>query len=123
RAFGEPKLTGRIRASVEDFQVYEVLGFEPNGSGEHLWLEIEKVGLTTAEAQQQLARVFRISPRDVHYAGLKDRHALTSQWFSLCVGMKREADELPSLSQGLRVVRAVKNSRKLRRGSHRGNRF
>lgn len=123
RAWGEPTLSGRIRERHEDFQVREVLGFEPDGSGEHLWLEVEKVGLTTHAAQQQLARAFRVPLREVHYAGLKDRRALTTQWFSLRVGVKYPRDDLPELPEGLRVLRAVKNSRKLRRGSHRGNRF
>jgi tRNA pseudouridine13 synthase len=122
-AWGEVALTGRIRERVEDFQVREVLSFTPDGAGEHLWLEIEKTGLTTPEAQQLLARAFKLSPRDVQYAGLKDRQALTTQWFSLSVGMKRGTGELPPLPAGLRVLQTLKNSRKLRRGSHRGNRF
>jgi tRNA pseudouridine13 synthase len=123
RAWGEARLTGRIRERIEDFQVREVLSFTPDGSGEHLWLEVEKSGLTTPQAQQFLARAFKLSPREVQYAGLKDRRALTTQWFSLHVGMKRGIDALPPLPPGLRVLQAAKNSRKLRRGSHRSNRF
>ncbi|MDR0781483.1 MAG: tRNA pseudouridine(13) synthase TruD [Pseudomonadales bacterium] len=123
RAWAALTLTGRIREQIEDFQVREVLGFTLNGSGEHLWLEVEKRGLTTPEAQQRLARAFKLAPRDVHYAGLKDRQALTTQWFSLHVGSKRDSHDLPPLPPGLRVLQALKNSRKLQRGSHRGNHF
>ncbi|HWK55392.1 MAG TPA: tRNA pseudouridine(13) synthase TruD [Hyphomicrobiales bacterium] len=122
-AFGAPTLRGIARHTPADFQVREILGFDPDGRGEHLLLEVEKIDLTTPAAQQLLARAYGVHPREVAYSGLKDRRAITTQWFSLRVGMHRTATETVALPEGLRVLQAHKNSRKLRRGSHKGNRF
>lgn len=121
-AHGAPLFRGQLKVEPEDFEVGEELGFEPDGQGEHLFVLIEKRGLTTPEAQLELSRRLRLHPRDISYSGMKDKQALTRQWFSLHVP-GREPDpggcETPQLS----VLRAVRNSRKLRRGSHAGNHF
>src|SRR5690606_25547974 len=116
-AHGAPVLRGILRQTPADFQVREQLGFEPDGAGEHLLLEVEKTNLTTPVAQQLLARAYGIHPREVAYAGLKDRQAITTQWFSLRVGLRRPLTEPVTLPAGLRVLQAHRNSRKLRRGS------
>ena len=122
RAFGEPQASGCIRACVEDFQVEEVLGFEPDAGGEHLWLWVEKRGWNTQDVATWLAKTAGLPLRAVGFSGLKDRRALTWQWFSLHLPGKPDPalDELP---EGLRILRQHRHARKLNRGTHRRNRF
>ncbi len=122
RAFGTPVLRAGFKLQPEDFRVDEDLGFEPDGAGEHLLLSIEKTGLTTFEAQAILARHFNVPLRDTSFAGMKDKQGVTSQWFSLPPG-KGGATAEDLQHPRLRVLRSARNGRKLRRGSHRGNRF
>lgn len=120
---GAPVLRARFRASPEDFVVEELPGFEPAGQGEHLLLTIEKRGMNTAFAAGLLARWAGIGEVGVGYAGLKDRHAVTRQRFSVHLP-KRVAPDLGALeAQGLRVLESHWHSRKLPRGALRGNRF
>ncbi|HAW22024.1 MAG TPA: tRNA pseudouridine(13) synthase TruD, partial [Pseudomonas sp.] len=72
-----------LKAVAEDFQVDEVLDIPLSGAGEHLWLWVEKRNLNTEEAARRLARAAGVPVRNISYAGLKDRQALTRQWFSL----------------------------------------
>jgi tRNA pseudouridine13 synthase len=121
-AFGGPVLRAAFKQEPADFQVTEVLGFEPDGSGEHLFVEIEKSGLSTFDAQTLLARHFGVAERDTAFAGMKDRQGITRQWFSL--RLTGRPDRSDSFSHPrLRILRSVRNSRKLRRGCHRGNQF
>ena len=120
RAHGEPLLSARIRTSPADFQVSEILGFDPDGEGEHNFLLIEKTGANTAWVARQLARHAGVRVADVGYAGLKDRHAVTTQWFSV---PRRGTDWQAFESEGVRIMEHRPHGRKLRRGSHRANRF
>lgn len=122
RAFGAPVLRAGFKLEPADFQVNEQLGFEPDGSGEHLLVAIEKTGLTTFEAQAILAQHFRVPLRDTAFAGMKDKQGITRQWFSVPVGKDALAAESLQHPQ-LRVLHSARNSRKLRRGSHKGNSF
>jgi tRNA pseudouridine13 synthase len=80
---GRPQGTGVLKAFPEDFFVSEDLGFEPDGEGEHLLVRIRKEGCNTQFVADNLARFAKIPQRSVSYAGLKDRHAVTEQWFCL----------------------------------------
>lgn len=122
RAWGEPPVTATLRASPADFLVEEQLGLEPSGSGEHVWLWIEKENLNTADAAQRLARFAGLRERDISYAGLKDKVAVTRQWFSLHL-LNRAPDWTAWSDPALRILRIERHDRKLRRGAHRGNRF
>ncbi|SEM06825.1 tRNA pseudouridine(13) synthase TruD [Halomonas caseinilytica] len=122
--FGPPR-PGAYRACPEDFQVEEILGFSPEGEGEHLWLWIEKRGMTSDMVARALARACEVSPRSVGYAGLKDRIAVTRQWFSVHLPGRATPDDLPSrlAGQSLALLETRRHPRKLKRGVHRGNRF
>lgn len=123
RAFGPPVLTGVMRSEAEDFQVEELPAFEPSGEGEHLLLEIEKRGINTAFLARHLARWAGVPEHAVGYAGLKDRHALTRQRFSVHLP-KRVAPNLDGLAlDGVRVLSSTWHARKLPRGALAGNRF
>ncbi len=112
---------GVIRTTPDDFQVTEELGFEPSGSGPHWYLNVENRGDSTAHVARRLARLFGVAARDVGFSGLKDRHALTRQWFSVPAGGVDPAALAPE--PGLRLLAISRNPRKLKRGVHRANRF
>jgi len=122
-AFGAPVLAARIRERPEDFRVEEIDGFEASGEGEHLLLTVEKRGMNTAFAARAIARWAGVSEQVVGYAGLKDRHAVTVQRFSVQLP-GREAPDVEMLEQeGLRVLAQARHRRKLPRGALAGNRF
>ncbi len=118
-----PEISGTIRVTPEDFQVDEDLGFEPDGAGEHVFLKIRKRNANTDWVARQIARVAGVRPGDVSYAGMKDRNAVTTQWFSVQLPGRDMPDWTPLLSDNLQLQSALRNSRKLRRGALRGNRF
>ncbi len=123
RALGGVVGSGSLRNVPEDFQVDEILGFALAGEGEHVYLYIEKRDTNTEWLARQLARFARVPPRDLGYAGLKDRHALTRQWFSVRPGPGPEPDWGAFENDGIHILRTVRHRRKLRRGALRGNRF
>jgi tRNA pseudouridine13 synthase len=123
RAFGEPVLKADIRSTSEDFLVEEIAGFEPTGEGEHLLLTVEKRGMNTAFAAKRIATWAGLPEHAIGYAGLKDRHAVTRQRFSVHLP-KRVAPDVATLqSDDLRVLEATWHNRKLPRGALAGNRF
>ena len=122
-AYGVPPVSGVLRTQPEDFFVDEVLGFEPDGEGEHVLLQVEKRNTNTQWLANQLARFAGIPKRDVSYAGLKDRHAVTRQWFSLGLAGAVEPDWDSLNIDNVRVLKHARHRRKLRRGTLQGNRF
>lgn len=121
--FGRPVAIGRLRSVPEDFRVDEELGFVPEGCGEHVLLHIRKRNTNTDWLARQLARIAGVRARDVSYAGLKDRNAVTTQWFSIHLPGREEADWGEIESENVWIITAVRHSRKLRRGALEGNRF
>jgi len=123
RAHGAAAASGAIRSVPEDFLVEEIDGFEASGSGEHLLLTIEKRGMNTAFAASRIAQWAGVPELAIGYAGLKDRHAVTRQRFSVHLP-KRVAPDLDVLaSDELRVLHSVWHAKKLPRGALAGNRF
>jgi tRNA pseudouridine13 synthase len=120
---GVPMATARLRACAEDFQVEEILGFEADGDGEHLLLQVRKRNKNTADVAQALARHAGVKIRDVGYCGLKDRNAVTTQWFSIWLPGKPDPDWSDVEDDDLRIMAAWRHRRKLQRGALRGNRF
>lgn len=122
-ALAPPLFAGRIRAIPEDFFVTEQLAVEFTGEGEHDWLRIRKTGANTHWVAQQLARYARVPERDAGYAGMKDRHAVTEQWFSVRRPAKSTHDWDAFQAEGVEILDQQAHSRKLKRGAHRGNAF
>jgi tRNA pseudouridine13 synthase len=123
RVAGTPGGRGLIRVEVEDFRVEELPLITLTGEGSHLWLEVEKRNANTDWVARQLATLAGVPVRDVGYAGMKDRRAVTTQWFSIALQEARDSDwnswEIPDA----RILRTNLHSRKLKRGTLKGNRF
>lgn len=113
-----------IRSCPEDFQVREELGFDLSGSGEHVFLYLEKRQLNTLELQGRLSQLSSVALKDIGLSGLKDRNAVTSQWFSIGLAGAAEPDWQALEKAGdVKVLRVGRHLRKLRRGVHQANRF
>lgn len=123
RAHGAPALAARMRTTPEDFVVEEIDAFEASGAGEHLLLSIEKRGMNTAFAAKRIAQWAGVAESAIGYAGLKDRHAVTRQRFSVWIPKKVSPDVATLDSDELRVLAQAWHSRKLPRGALAGNRF
>jgi tRNA pseudouridine13 synthase len=123
-AYAGAPLRGALRASPDDFFVDEQLGFEPDGAGEHVFLRIEKRGANTDWIARELAKFAGVPPMNVSYSGIKDRHAVTRQTFSVHMpGKKPEPDWRAFDSEERRVLSSARHSRKLKRGAHKSNAF
>ena len=123
-AHGTPPVRGLLRATPEDFGVEEILGFEPDGTGSHVLLTVEKRGANTGWVAAQLARATGVAARDVGWSGHKDRNAVTRQAYTLPWPASSSLEPCLELAgEGYRVVAASRHGRKLRPGSHRANRF
>ena len=116
-----PRLAGRLRVEPGDFRVEECPLYELSGTGEHTFIRIEKTGLTTAAMVDRVARALGAHPRDAGVAGMKDRHAVTTQWISLTRVTPEAALALDI--PGVRVLEAKLHGNKLRTGHLAGNRF
>ena len=122
-AGGQPEVRACYKEHAEDFYVDEVLGFEPDGDGEHAMLQIRKRDTNTEYIARRLAGLAGVRPVDVGYAGLKDRHAVTTQWFSVYLAGRDEPDWSALDDELIQVIAVSRHRRKLRRGSHRRNSF
>ena len=122
-AYGGPSASGEIKALPDDFIVDEMLSFMPEGSGEHVFLHIEKSGENTEYVARLLARHAGVRQRDVSFAGMKDRHGRTRQWFSVWLPGKIEPDWADLETESLRILQTVRHARKLKRGVLAGNQF
>lgn len=122
-AYGSPAGTGEIRVLPEDFIVEETLAFEPSGSGEHFFLQIQKTGENTEFVARQLARFANVRQRDIGFAGLKDRHAVTTQWFSIWLPKGEQPNWQAFSSETIKVLSVTRHARKLKRGVLANNGF
>ncbi|KTC67754.1 hydrogenase [Legionella birminghamensis] len=122
-ALGKPASRGILKQCPEDFIVNEILGFELTGEGEHLFLFIEKRNINTEDVAKEIARALKLSPRAVSYAGLKDKQALTRQWFSVHLPGKQHSNI--ELGQGgqWKILREQRHNKKLKTGALAGNQF
>ncbi|HEX4590447.1 MAG TPA: tRNA pseudouridine(13) synthase TruD [Gemmataceae bacterium] len=116
-----PGIGGRIKVQLDDFDVEEIPAYEPDGSGDHLFLRIEKCDMGAEFFARQIAKRLGISPGEVGTAGLKDRRAVTRQWVSAPAAVEPRLDKLEG--DGIRVLRVSRHTNKLRPGHLRGNRF
>jgi tRNA pseudouridine13 synthase len=124
RAFGELTAGADFRVEPEDFQVDEFLGFQPSGEGEHVYLHVFKRGENTAWVAEKIAQLSGVTPMDVGYCGRKDRHAVTTQWFSVYLPkVDQEPDWSLLNSDSIKLLSHGRHTHKLRRGDHNKNHF
>ena len=123
RAYPEPVGSGCIKQFPEDFIVDEELSFPFTGEGEHAYLKVRKTNQNTMWVIGVLSKYFSVKERDIGYAGLKDRHAVTTQWFSLLA--KSATPEKIELfkEEGIEIIDVQRHSGKLRKGAIKYNRF
>ena len=124
----QPLRQATYKAYATDFVVNEILPLAFTGEGEHLWLHIEKLGMNTAYLGKLLAEWAEIPLRDVGYSGLKDRHALTTQWFSLRLPKKQlpESEFAPvdiGANESVTILAQQWHNKKLNRSTHKANQF
>ncbi len=116
-----PHIDAQIGPAPEDFVVDEVPLYPQSGEGEHCYVRVEKRGFTTPAMVRAVTRAAGVDERDVGYAGLKDKHAVTRQWLSLPAKARPPSEwQLP---EGISVIEHTRHSNKLRTGHLLGNRF
>lgn len=128
---GEPTARGMLKQKFADFKVSEELGFEMVGNGEHLFLYIKKQNLSTIEVARKIAAVAEARIAMVGYAGMKDKRAECTQWFSVPLqkekGAVKENENQSIISrledENIKIISTVRNNRKLKIGSHKRNLF
>ncbi len=120
---GQPEYSGRLKAAPEDFIVREDLGFGPGGEGEHILLHIRKRGQNTQWVARELARLAGVAQRDVTWAGLKDRHAVTEQWFGVHLPGKEMPDFSSLENDDVQILAIARHHKKLKTGALKGNWF
>lgn len=123
RAWGGAVGRGRIRVEIDDFSVKEVPLQRPTGAGEHCWLYVRKRDSNTEWVARQLARFAGVALSAVSYAGLKDRRAITEQWFSVHLPGKNTPNWYELGQESFQILESGRHQRKLQRGTLRGNRF
>lgn len=127
-AFGPSLFSADLKTSPLDFDVKEIFDIELEGSGEHLYLYVEKTGVNTTDVAAMLERAYSVSSKEIGFCGMKDRQAVTRQWFSIQTHENAEASQAifvdhAATGQQVTIVSSDRHSRKLRRGAHRGNEF
>jgi len=116
---------GRIKETPEDFVVSEIPVYEPEGTGEHLFIQLTKQGITTRDVQKALSRIYQTPRGDVNYAGIKDKHAVTTQFFSVWLKDGQDKDLAYQLEEELPVTinKLTYHRRKIKSGHLLGNQF
>jgi len=120
---GKPASEGLLRCEPQDFKVFELLPFSPSGEGEHVYLYIRKTLANTIAVARQLAKYFGVKEHAVTYAGLKDKFAVTEQWFGVHLPGKQQFTAEDILLEGIEVLACQRHNKKLKIGNLIGNRF
>lgn len=121
-AWGPPVCTASFKLEPEHFRVTELSDLKLSGSGDYLYLWVEKKGFDTHSVVMDLSRAVGIKPRDIGYSGRKDKQAVTRQWFSLYVpgGL---SGHLPAESPNYKILKTDQHVTGLSSGQHAGNQF
>ena len=120
---GTPQQTGRLKAEFADFIVREELGYPLAGEGEFVAVKVRKTNANTLFVGEQLAKFLGISAKNMSYAGLKDRHAVTEQWFCLHLAGKETPDFSTFECEGIEILEVTRHNRKIRTRALEGNYF
>ncbi|MEZ8966812.1 tRNA pseudouridine(13) synthase TruD [Vibrio breoganii] len=122
---GKPTAKAKLKAKAEHFVVKEDLGFELLGTGEHLMLRVRKTGENTSFVANELAKFCGVKSKDVSWAGLKDRHAVTEQWLSVHLPKNDDLDFalFTKMHPSVEILEITRHNKKLRPGDLKGNFF
>lgn len=120
---GKPQQAGKLKAEFADFIVREELGYPLAGEGEFVAVKVRKTNANTLFVGEQLAKFVGISAKNMSYAGLKDRHAVTEQWFCLHLAGKETPDFSAFECEGVEILEVTRHNRKIRTGALEGNYF
>lgn len=120
---GRPELRASLKQEFADFQVDEELGFTLKGKGEHLWLNVRKIDLSTTDVAKRLAAAGEIQLKSVGYSGMKDRRGECTQWFSVPVPDQNVGKLAAAQDASLEVLSTQRNGKKLKIGTHKSNHF
>ena len=120
---GTPQQTGRLKAEFTDFIVREELGYPLAGEGEFVAVKVRKTNANTLFVGEQLAKFVGISAKNMSYAGLKDRQAVTEQWFCLHLAGKETPDFSTFECEGMEILEVTRHNRKIRTGAFECNHF
>jgi tRNA pseudouridine13 synthase len=123
RALGTPACSARFRSEPSDFVVDEHVDVPEHATGAHWWLRITKTGLNTKDVVRALAELGSARARRIGYAGLKDRHAVTSQWFSVPLENLEPETIVDRMPEGMVLEEWRRARHAVRRGGLRANRF
>lgn len=123
RAHGGAVGRAVFKAECSDFIVAEELGFELGGAGEHLFLFVEKEDKNTLDVVRELQNLSGLPPVAIGYSGLKDKRAITRQWFSLHLPGGAEPEWLALSPVGFKILGSTWHNKKLRIGTHQQNKF
>jgi tRNA pseudouridine13 synthase len=116
-----PGIGGIIKQQPEDFVVDEIPAYTPSGTGEFLYLWVEKRDLSHEQLISHLARELAIAQQDIGAAGMKDRQALSRQWLSVPIRCQEHVVSLQH--ERIKILETGRHGNKLRTGHTRGNRF
>ncbi|MGV6987954.1 tRNA pseudouridine(13) synthase TruD [Testudinibacter sp. P80/BLE/0925] len=121
--YGKPQQSARLKAEFSDFIVREELGYALSGEGEFVAIKVRKTNANTLFVGEKLAAFAGISAKKMSYAGLKDRHAVTEQWFCLHLPGQETPDFSRFALEGVEIIEVTRHNRKIRVGSLQGNHF
>lgn len=116
---------GNIKENPEDFIVEEIPVYQPEGEGEHLFINLTKKGITTKEVQKALAGLYHVNIQDVNFAGIKDKQAVASQYFSVWLKNKGNKDLAYKLEEKLplKINSLAYHRKKIKQGHLLANAF
>lgn len=120
-SLGHSAIDFHFKQTARDFVVEEIPLYEFSGEGEHLILFVRKKNTSTPEMINQICKYLNIKIKDVGYAGLKDKHAMTKQYISL--HKKHEAAMDAFEDENIKVISKTYHNNKIRIGHLKGNRF
>ena len=123
RTWGAAPVVAQLKATADDFYVEERLGAELSGAGEHLYLFVEKRNQNTQTVAELITRMAGVRSGDVSYAGMKDRRAVTRQWFSVYLPKQDDFIWHTEPDSEITLLSSIRHHKKLRRGEHAANFF
>ena len=124
RTLNKVTATGKLRSEAADFQVIEHHDLCFTEQGEHFWLKIEKTNSNTAWVATQIASACKVPARQVGFAGLKDRHAITQQWFSVQLPQVTDLPTIKAkLPEEIRILEHHWHQTKIKTGQLKFNEF